>query len=237
MNNKVQEKLRKLIEHQKSAEAIGNIHEAAAFAAKLQELLDKHNLSMSDIDMREQDKTMGRTDSKVSLRFTWKQFLMTAVAETNGCRLFMDYKKNAILIGTEPDRLVVLDLFDYFSDLGDALLTVYRKEHRALYGTIGGNFNKSFLYGYQYALGERLRRAHRESIENAQQSTALVFIGNKLAKADQFARDNMQWRNGKKKNLDIKDWGGFDAGRRAGNSVALKNQQMPAQKTGHLLGS
>lgn len=235
-NNQIQEKLRKLIEHQKSASAIGNLFEAMAFADKIQELLDKHNLSMSDIDMTAQDETMGRENTKISLRFTWRMFLLQSIAETNGCRLFVDRKKFAVIVGTEDDRRIVTALFDYFADLGDSLLTVYRKEHRANVGTIGNDFNKSFLHGFQLKLGERLRQQHRMAMENAQTSTALVFIGNKLAKVDAFVNSNIHFGEGKTIKMRVGDWNGYNAGVRAGNSVALTNQRMPTQNNGGLLG-
>lgn len=43
------ETLRKLIEHEKSAYAIGNIAEAEAFAEKFQHLMEAHELTMADL--------------------------------------------------------------------------------------------------------------------------------------------------------------------------------------------
>ena len=50
MNNPIIEKLRKLIAHEKSARSIGNIHEAEAFASRIQTLLDEHKLSMGEVE-------------------------------------------------------------------------------------------------------------------------------------------------------------------------------------------
>ena len=49
------EKLQKLIAHEKSARATGNLQEAEAFAAKIAELLFRHNLSMSDVEIKQQE--------------------------------------------------------------------------------------------------------------------------------------------------------------------------------------
>ena len=43
------ETLRKLLEHEKSAYAIGNVAEAEAFAEKFQQLMQTHELTMADL--------------------------------------------------------------------------------------------------------------------------------------------------------------------------------------------
>jgi hypothetical protein len=49
------ETLRKLIEHEKSAYAIGNIAEAEAFAEKFQQLMEVHELTMADLGWQSLD--------------------------------------------------------------------------------------------------------------------------------------------------------------------------------------
>jgi hypothetical protein len=49
MRSAIIETLRKLIEHEKSANMIGSFAEAEAFAAKFQELMLTHNLTMADL--------------------------------------------------------------------------------------------------------------------------------------------------------------------------------------------
>lgn len=49
MRSDIIEILRKLIEHEKSANAIGNFAEAEAFAEKIQQLMQAHDLTMADL--------------------------------------------------------------------------------------------------------------------------------------------------------------------------------------------
>lgn len=53
MENPIIEKLRKLIAMEQSARSIGSLAEAEAFASKVQELLSKHKLEMSEIELDE----------------------------------------------------------------------------------------------------------------------------------------------------------------------------------------
>jgi len=49
-DNAMMTTLRKLITHEKSARSIGSIEEAESFAAKIQELMFKHKLAMTDVE-------------------------------------------------------------------------------------------------------------------------------------------------------------------------------------------
>jgi Protein of unknown function (DUF2786) len=55
MRSAIIETLRKLIEHEKSANAIGNFAEAEAFAEKFQKLMQAHNLTMADLGLETLD--------------------------------------------------------------------------------------------------------------------------------------------------------------------------------------
>lgn len=51
--NKIVEKIRALIRHQQSAQKIGSLNEADAFAAKIQELCNKRRLSVAEMGKEE----------------------------------------------------------------------------------------------------------------------------------------------------------------------------------------
>jgi hypothetical protein len=53
---KMTELLQKLIAHEQSARAIGNTAEAEAFAMKIADLMFRHNLSMSDVEIKQQEQ-------------------------------------------------------------------------------------------------------------------------------------------------------------------------------------
>lgn len=85
------ETLRKLIEHEKSASAIGNFAEAEAFAEKFQKLMEAHNLTMADlgweslnIDVQDDYETscstpFGRRTDRPKRRQSWQEVLGSTV--------------------------------------------------------------------------------------------------------------------------------------------------------------
>ena len=64
MENKILEKIKKLIRHKESAEKIGSISEAEAFAVKIQKLLNEYNISLSDIDLEERKNNLKKQTSR-----------------------------------------------------------------------------------------------------------------------------------------------------------------------------
>src|SRR5216683_5217426 len=88
--------LAKLISHEKSARSIGSVDEAEAFAAKIQALMFKHKLEMTDIEfeqeqnepvlserLEEEDVIGVRRES--TRRQRWVDILVRAVARANFC--------------------------------------------------------------------------------------------------------------------------------------------------------
>jgi hypothetical protein len=56
MENTIVAKLRKLVAHERSTRSIGSLAEAETFAAKIQDLLTAHKLSMSEIDFQAREE-------------------------------------------------------------------------------------------------------------------------------------------------------------------------------------
>src|SRR5210317_1825779 len=61
MQDKLKKRLEALYAKAESAKQIGNLEEAATFAAKVQELLVKYNLEMTDLDL---DKNEPKADGR-----------------------------------------------------------------------------------------------------------------------------------------------------------------------------
>lgn len=91
--NPIIDKLAKMLRHQESAKAIGSIAEAEAFATRIQELLDKHKLEMSDIQFSEQEaaepidydviapRHLGIKEERK--RVEWQEDLAMSIAHSN----------------------------------------------------------------------------------------------------------------------------------------------------------
>jgi len=230
---KVTEKLKKLIRHETSARTIGNLAEAEAFAAKIQELLDKHNLSFSDFDVENAQSTVNKSSQGLLALNQWQRIFINNLAHINGCRLVMRGVE-ITLVGNEIDREIVFELYRYFRDLGKEFADTSLKQwkitpeykrkrkkihHSKLYKT-------SYLFGFVHALLCRFREQHEAAKRASSNQTALIFIGNKLTEADNWIQKNLQTKDS---NFRPVKWSklktdAYSKGVKAGESVALTTQ-------------
>lgn len=228
MNN-ILDKIRKLIKHERSARSIGSIHEAAIFAAKIQELLDQYNLQMSDVDYQEARSTVNSDKILFARELNfWRRSFLAFIANLQGCHI-VHGGGFFIVVGNEIDRLLVVDLFIYFEGLGTHLAdrsarewqqtAEYRRKRKKALHT--RDYKNSFLLGYSSAVSKRMKEERNKVRESSE--TGLIYIGNKLADAQEWTRDNIATRQ--IRNLAPKsDRFKIDAHRRgvaAGRSVAM----------------
>lgn len=128
MSDPIIDKLAKMLRHQESARQIGSIAEAEAFATRIQELLAKHKLEMSDIQFVEQERAepvgevVVRPDDMgikyERRRIEWQEDLAMAIAHANDCRtLISNHSNYAFFVGRKSDREICVALFRYFLNL------------------------------------------------------------------------------------------------------------------------
>ena len=229
---KIIEKLKKLIRHEQSARAIGNIGEAENFAGKIQELLDAHNLSLSDIDVNEYKSSVNRSEDGQNAINSWQKLFIINISELNGCKCILSGTL-ITLVGGEEDRLIVFEIYRYFEKLGRdfaetalrewKLTAEYKRKRKKIFHS--RLFKKSFLHGFIVALVNRFKEKHEEAKRASSNEQALIFIGNKLAEADSWIERNLKTTNYKVsvKACKFKD-DAWSKGFKAGNSVALTTQ-------------
>lgn len=135
------EKIKKLKTMQESAKQIGNEHEAAAFATKVQQLLLQHKLDMSevegfnmndDIHVEEEYYDWEDTGIPYSLkRSHWLTYLGAYVAKYNGCQILTLKGSNRIsIIGTAESRSIVCYILSVLARFGKSSCDkMYRKEY------------------------------------------------------------------------------------------------------------
>lgn len=223
MNEKIIDRLRKLIRHEKSARKMGSIKEAELFLDKIQEELDKHNLSMSEIDIREQGIDVEQEYRNVCFKREWKRLLVQSIAQVNSCQSIYDSPR-MIIVGIKQDREIVYELFSYFSELGEHLATLASKSVKKEEGYIPSKFKGSFMLGYAVTLSWRFRDRHREAMASVEQtSTALVYIGDKLAKSRDFVSNNIPTKKGRM-SFNVGNDDAYDDGVKAGKSVNLSDK-------------
>jgi hypothetical protein len=197
---KILDRLRKLIEHQRSAHAIGNVAEAEAFAAKAQEILLRHKLNMTDIEFAQQEKDEppakhvihGDRDLGTTRRERdagWVQILLGAVAQANFCKMIRMAPPNRRLYGRVPGYFVLVGrksdcdaakaLFGY---LYESCVTAARNEAASVDFTESffdfetrGTFIGAFKAGFADAIWHRLE-TKRSELKAAASEQALVRI-------------------------------------------------------------
>jgi hypothetical protein len=129
MENKILERLRLLIAHEKSARTIGSIHEAEAFASKIQAMLDEHKLGMDEVQWTEREtqepiawQHVNKEDPDFRYsdrRREWQTSLAAAIAKCNGCRAILQNGggNQLFFVGRTSDRELCKVLFLYLMDL------------------------------------------------------------------------------------------------------------------------
>jgi hypothetical protein len=187
MNEKIIDTLRKLINHERSAREIGNVEEAAAFAAKIQSFIDKYNIELSEIDLTVEQSDVRSETLVADCKQQWMKFLLVNIAEINGCSILFR-KAGYDVFGLPMDIELVATLYEYFCTLGLHLQGLgimsyklspeYRRKRKRTRATL--SFKDSFGLGYMDALTRRLRKQREESYTGSQ---AMIYIGNKLAKS------------------------------------------------------
>jgi sugar phosphate isomerase/epimerase len=101
---KIIEKLKKLIRHEQSARTIGNLGEAENFAARIQELLDAYNLSLSDIDVNEYKSSVNRSEDGQHAINSWQKFFIIDLAKLNGCECIFTGTRSRRSVGIERNE-------------------------------------------------------------------------------------------------------------------------------------
>jgi hypothetical protein len=193
-NERVIEQLRKLIAHQRSAEKIGSLAEAAAFANTIQRLLEKHHLELSDVHIDATADEVGEERWEAApfglprRRTGWLERIALAVAHTHFCRVILIRGLSSLyLIGRAADREVAAFMIVYLSRAGralcDAELALSRRTNRRLRPAA---FRNSFLFSFATEIALRLFELKNSRLATYGEE-GLVVLNRADADAEAFA--------------------------------------------------
>jgi hypothetical protein len=125
----VLEKIKKLIDHERSARSIGSTAEAQAFAERIQQMLLKHKVSMSEVEMASLDAedpigiSSARTRAKRVER--WRQILAGGIANSFFCKLLKTVEGSHgvefVFIGRTGDRTAAMEMYQHLSGIAPRL--------------------------------------------------------------------------------------------------------------------
>jgi hypothetical protein len=234
MDERLLDKLRKLVAHEESARKIDSIAEAEAFAAKIQLLLFEHKLSMSDVQAKEVNKTaslisedgfvVDRLGGYGNFPKRWPYFvqLATGIAKAHFCGcMISQWAKRIYFVGREEDRQVAIEMFRYLAILG---IELGSKSWRVYDGyDERWAFLKSFYLGYVVAICSRYTRQAQSILDSDCRAIVLVRT------SQDEIQDYMRERTVKSKrghHLSNSSLDGYYSGRKAGDSVALTSKTL-----------
>lgn len=198
-------RIAKLLNMSEGARAVGNQHEAEAFAAKVQELLIKHKLEMSEIELKQaaeddpvEEDSFNPQEHGIRprrSRMRWQEDLATAVAKAYFCRVVVFRDSNRLrFIGRRTDRQVTLYVYTVLARTAEKLV---KQEYRRYKRAMGGaglhtrGFNTAFLLGFTAGVTKKLeeeRRAMEAAMQAAGQSTALVRLSDAHQAVSNYVR-------------------------------------------------
>jgi len=225
---KVLDKLRKLLAHAESAKTLGNEAEAHAFMSKVREILVTHKLEMSDVELEEQleddpiDKeyvVAGGKEKKT--RDSWAVKMAVAVAKAYFCDLLIVTGSNKLIfIGRGTDRQAAIYVTQRLIEFVN---TEAKKEHAALRYKLwkerdgdmsaAHGFVASFKLGALQRIRTRLRELRQE--DERKHARFAVVLASAEAANKQWLKDNMKVG---KVNVNVKG-GGNEYGRQRGEAA------------------
>jgi hypothetical protein len=195
--------------------------EAMAASAKVQELLHKHQLSMSDIKLKEEKCETGSYDMgmKTKQPIDW---VIGAIAHFTDTKCWRSYdRQNNICykyFGFEHDVLIA----KYITKLLDrAMIFAYEDYRKHPDFVPGGKHKEGFMLGMATRLSERLYEMKR-----AQQRTDVETTGRDLVVVksaivtEEYAKLNMKLKQSKQRAKEVDPWAAAN-GRNAANKVQI----------------
>jgi Protein of unknown function (DUF2786) len=193
-----------------------NPNEAALAAAKAQELLMQHNLSMSMIQTQDGGPSYERVFLKLGKRI-WRRILLTIIAHNNFCEMIYNVSTSeSILIGEAYNREVVTYLYHYL--IGQLEPMAHTAYHRSLTAMHASSWMDSFYMGAVESINARLEEQKQEMAAASNACRSLI-ISKDAELQGAIRRFYPKTQTGGKKRIRSAD--GIQAGREAGRKVAL----------------
>jgi hypothetical protein len=235
MPEKIIDRIRKLFAKAESAAEIGSAEEAATFAAKANELLLRHKLEMTNIELADEQATdpIEQEDFDIGepvglgnrTRSSWSEQLFQGIAYAHFCEILLIRGKKFILVGRTSDRELVRYLYATLASHGNRLAASFARAELRKWGDRSAadtrRLKTDFLMGYYQAINKRLRE-RRAQVEQQGGQFALVRFQNADAEVAaafraRFPRVHSAGRIGR----GVQNARAYGAGQEAGNAANL----------------
>jgi hypothetical protein len=227
------EKIHKLKAMQDSASELGNDHEASAFAAKVQSLLFRYKIEMSevegfdlsdDISIEKEDFSWeGAGIAHSGKSSHWLSLLAHVVAEANGCKSFCMRRTNKVrLVGTKESKMITEYMLEVLARYGNnssekSYKAEYAKAKKQGSTCLMKGYKRAFLSAFVAMIGKRLKEETKKSMDavsekglmviNAEEHALKVFLAPMATKSKSFT--------------GTRNRAGHDAGTQAGQNANI----------------
>lgn len=239
MTSPIIEKIRKLIEHEKSARKLGSLAEAEAFTSKIQELLMAYNLELAHISPEEEAQE-GEIESEFiyaddfgfehsSRRCDWLEHLASAVARNCFCRsLIVSSSNTQVFVGLPVNRSSAIQTFKYLAgaaqQIANSDLEAFKRS--GVYcsswdkRTEARMWKKSFLIGFSSAISSRVARTHLDLTSGVEGQAGLVLVKKNEESLSSWTRENVKGKSAPA--IGGRVGNGYRDGYRRGSDISLK---------------
>lgn len=225
-----------------------NVHEAAAAAAKAQELMTKHRIEQAELEGEElvEDEPVLNEEAESFIgRKPWRELLLSGLAQANGCETYIVKQRRTgritlRVLGPASDAGLVRYMQAYLTREVERLSDVAAKAERERRRRDGGDtfgvrlaWHNSFKLGAAAELRQRLLEASTRAMNGAS-GTALARID----KTDERVAAALAALNlgNRKHRARYRHSDAFRAGREAGAGINLDQSAtaLPAGASGAL---
>jgi len=253
--------IKKLMAKADSAAQIGSAEEAATFAAKANELLLKHKLEMTDLELATEDtddpiedgyvdvaKAAGLKKGGGARRAAWIEGLASRLCNAHFCKLLVvPGSKTIRIIGRKSDKQIVEYLLTTLVREGERLAILYERVSRVSAQRAGLPIpqqpKRGFLLGFTAGIGEKLREMRAAVMQQGGQHAVVRFQQASAAVQKYFDDTVGRTTKAGAPKASTANGAAFNAGKQAGRSQSLhgglggaSSSKSTLGKAGNLLG-
>ena len=169
-------------------------HEATVAMAKAQELLQKYNLSMKEVSIKDVS-SREMFEGKIGYNADWKQRLYVHLARENFCSVLVDInKKHVIVLGRVPNILATYEMGQWLAQQIERIVReemIDYNQYPIINGRViqldsPGVYKKNFALGMVIRIIARLQELNRDRRETIPNMSALTLDLRK--EADDFKK-------------------------------------------------
>jgi hypothetical protein len=196
--------------------------EALAAAAKVAELLDQHDLSISDLEIREEQCERSVIETRRKQRQPISA-CVPAIAEYCDCKVWLEKDESGIryiFFGLRPSIEMAHYVYDVVTSAMQGGWELYVKSQRVIRHR--RDEKGSFQFGMAVSIAEKLMamKADRDEANRRSSGRDLVVVRHAIVDAE-YEKLNLNLRRGRASGKKV-EASAFQAGQAAGESLALR---------------